>query len=81
MGMDWCVDCDHYLVCKYVDYDRWSCSRFRHYVNTEEVVRCKDCKHYADYGRVWDCQKYEGMNFPDEDDFCSYGERKDNDST
>ena len=46
-----------------------------------EVVRCKDCKYYADYGRVWDCKKYEGMNFPNEDDFCSYGERKDNDST
>ena len=47
-------------------------------VDAVEVVRCKDCKHYADYGRVRDCQKYEGMNFPNEDDFCSYGERKDN---
>ena len=47
-------------------------------VEAVEVVRCKDCKHYANYGRVCDCKKYEGMNLPNEDDFCSYGERKDN---
>lgn len=40
------------------------------------VVRCKDCKHYGDYGRVWDCNKYGAMSLPDEDDFCSYGERR-----
>ena len=41
-----------------------------------ELVRCKDCKHYGDYGRVCDCSKYGGMSLPDEDDFCSYGERR-----
>ena len=45
-------------------------------VDAVEVVRCKDCKHYGDYGRVWDCNKYGGMHFPNEDDFCSYGERR-----
>ena len=44
-----------------------------------QVVRCKDCKYYADYGRVCDCVKYEGMNLPNDNDFCSHGERKDND--
>lgn len=35
------------------------------------VVRCKDCKHW-DFG---DCYRQE-LTRPD--DFCSYGERKDN---
>lgn len=50
--------------------------------NVEEVVRCKDCKHY-DYGR---CSKisyimdgyYQGsFEVKTPTDFCSYGERKD----
>ena len=45
-------------------------------VDAVEVVRCRDCKHYANYGRVWDCQKYGCMSLPNEDDFCSYGERR-----
>ena len=45
-------------------------------VDAVEVVLCKDCKHYGDYGRVWDCKKYGAMSLPDEDDFCSYGERR-----
>ena len=48
--------------------------------NITEVVRCKDCKHYKKDSLS--C----GMNSKDrgewfnwyEDDFCSYGERKDN---
>jgi hypothetical protein len=47
-------------------------------VDAVEVVRCKDCKHYGNYGRVWDCKKYGAMSLPEENDFCSYGERKDN---
>jgi hypothetical protein len=38
-----------------------------------EVVRCKDCKHYKQSG----CQM-SMRDFNLEDDFCSYGERKDN---
>ena len=40
-------------------------------VDAVEVVRCKDCK-YWDFG---DCFRQE-LTRPD--DFCSYGERKDN---
>ena len=40
------------------------------------VVRCKDCKHYGNYGRVWDCRNYSGMHLPNDNDFCSYGERR-----
>ena len=42
-----------------------------------QVVRCKDCKHYivegiaTQYG--W-CHEYK--HSVDEDDYCSYGERK-----
>ena len=56
----------------------------------EEVVRCKDCKHYRSYGKTsllvdgknikagW-CQRR--MRYDEEhrmlpDDFCSYGEKK-----
>lgn len=38
--------------------------------NVEVVVRCKDCRHYG----IGNCYMYGGqMN---EDDFCSYGERR-----
>ena len=48
-----------------------------------EVVRCKDCKHYdkTTLGNNRDrrmCTKFLGLTIPNPDDFCSYGERKDN---
>ena len=36
-----------------------------------EVVRCKDCKYYRECG----CQR--AFVYPEPDDFCSRGERKD----
>jgi hypothetical protein len=42
-----------------------------------EVVRCRDCKHFGKdlgYGKH-DCKKYE-MPYCLENDYCSYGERK-----
>lgn len=45
-----------------------------------EVVRCKDCKHYKQ--NPWNketellCQCYSDWNATEPDDFCSYGERK-----
>ena len=48
-----------------------------------EVVRCKDCKHENVHHAISDkctwCD-YWGID-PDFDDFCSYGERRDNDAT
>lgn len=41
------------------------------------VVRCKDCKHFGEdmgYGKH-DCKKYE-LPYCLENDYCSYGERK-----
>ena len=46
-------------------------------IDAVQVVRCKDCKHYivegitTQYG--W-CHEYK--HSVDEDDYCSYGERK-----
>ena len=60
-------------------------------VDAVEVVRCKDCKWYKE-GELLAPNKFcfrlkhptedrnVGYNFGDED-FCYYGERKDNDST
>lgn len=54
-------------------------------VDAVEVVRCKDCKWFADNnnGEWYGCWLYytilsNEMDKPGRDDFCSYGERKDN---
>ena len=49
-----------------------------------KVVRCKDCKHYCQYPKV-DKPKACFVHpltphFMPEDEFCSYGERRDNDT-
>ena len=44
-------------------------------VDAVEVVRCKDCKHWSmGYCNNFAYYSYEPMT--NEDDFCSYGERK-----
>ena len=49
-------------------------------VDAVEVVRCKDCKHCEKtfFNGLWWCNEHEIGSLSD-DDFCSYGERKDND--
>ena len=48
----------------------------------KKLVRCKDCKHRKKYVYPFSdqtytkCEKWPGIPRPD--DFCSYGERKDN---
>ena len=45
------------------------------------VVRCKDCKHRDEYGTctppIISGYGYDHLS-PEDNDFCSYGERKDN---
>lgn len=43
-----------------------------------EVVRCRDCRRYAtdNKGERY-CPFTKGLRKPKPDDFCSYGERKD----
>ena len=48
-------------------------------VDAVEVVRCKDCKYYGDspYGNGdMMCDRWGEWIFPNDDDFCSYGERR-----
>ena len=45
-----------------------------HTVDAVEVVRCKDCKMY---GNDEECPLLSMMQYTEETDFCSYGERKD----
>lgn len=52
-------------------------------VDIEAVVRCGKCKHYSKYGHCKllsveaDSYSYGAYVDMDNDDFCSYGERKD----
>ena len=54
-------------------------------VDAVEVVRCKDCKHRKDINiigggySVMHCTLSYGLPCVEPNDFCSYGERKDND--
>ena len=68
------------VVCSYPT----SNERLADYLITNGVtipVLCKDCKHYGyepyDNGDKC-CERWGEWIFPHEDDFCSYGERKDN---
>lgn len=54
-------------------------------VDAVPVVRCKDCKWFADNndGEWYGCQMFQVVRItpedaPKPDDFCSYGERKEN---
>lgn len=45
-----------------------------------EVVRCKDCKYWQDNndGYPYDLCAWREDETPDADDYCSYGERNEN---
>lgn len=50
-------------------------------IDAVPVVRCKDCKYWQDNNGGYphdECCWGKGET-PDQDDFCSYGERKDGD--
>ena len=50
-------------------------------VDAVEVVRCAQCKHFKrNLENDTYCSSVNGLTDPQEDDFCSYGERKDGDS-
>lgn len=50
-------------------------------VDAVPVVRCKDCRYWQDNngGEQYDYCKWRLDETPDEDDFCSLGERKEGD--
>lgn len=52
------------------------------YVESEPIVRCRDCKHYHEAGIASYTPFCEWMNDSDvtPDGFCAWGERKDGDA-
>ena len=70
-----------YLRKEYGDYDHYTdgyCEALdrvedAHTVDAVEVVRCKDCTEWDE--KEQECSHWYGFRA---DDFCSYGERKDN---
>ena len=57
------------------------CDDCQHYIEVEQIVRCKDCKHWEGFaypdndGVCHNVDKYYYI-YPNENDFCSRGERK-----
>ena len=84
MGMSKCGDCLYFGMCShYVDAEETfpevgGCHVFKRKDAFVEVVRCKDCKYrYTAKSGFILCTQHITMT-PKDDDFCSYGERKDN---
>ena len=49
-------------------------------VDAVPVVRCRECKWWHEDDDVGHCDNPDGLdNYAKPDDFCSYGERKDDD--
>lgn len=67
--------CDGYKV-------KWTDNKVMAWINSAPtidavpVVRCYQCKHYVKTLML--CQREDGLGTPDKLDFCSYGERKEN---
>ena len=69
-----CKDCIYYPAC---NYTMW-CDLFKDKIDFVEVVRCWECKHCDPDNKH--CDHPMGTTLPfsrKENDFCSYGERKD----
>lgn len=78
--MSTCKDCIHYEICEIMS-DQYgiskvpSCQCGFYTPDVVEVVRCRDCKHY-DSGTCNHFGYYTYAPDVDEDDYCSYGERR-----
>lgn len=78
-----CEDCIHYDICIFhiKGDENKKCKHFKIEANVTEVVRCKDCKKYSNFD-PYNCKRLTFHfctklgNITKENDFCSYGERK-----
>lgn len=52
-------------------------------VDLVEVVRCKDCKNYEAHGNLKYglCKNYKSKGLRNNNDYCSYGERRGNEQS
>lgn len=56
------------------------CIRYAFAVDAVIPVRCAQCKHFKlNLENDTYCSSVNGLTDPQEDDFCSYGERRDDD--
>ena len=70
-----CKDCIHFEVCAYARHDIPVCDSFS--ISAVPVVRCRECKHWKrNLENDTYCSHADGLSDPEEHDFCSYGQRK-----
>ena len=64
-------------IIEYSESDIGYMIRKRHTVDAVPVVRCAQCKHFKrNLENDTYCSSVNGLTDPQEDDFCSYGERR-----
>lgn len=88
MAKNLCSRCFHSYVCEQFNEHRDSTAEYTrchfyndHFVDSDDVevvVHCGECKHYepCEGGKDYCCWHGSGVV---ENDFCSYGERRDSD--
>ena len=68
-------------IIEYSEIDIGYMIRKRPTVDAVEVVRCAQCKHFKrNLENDTYCSSVNGLTDPQEDDFCSYGERRADDA-
>lgn len=69
-----CKECLHYDICIFhiKDNENEKCPHFKIAADVAPVVRCKDCTEWCE--KEQECYHWYGFR---ENDFCSYGRRKD----
>lgn len=70
------VDVDKEELLKALSYDRNQYEK-GYRAAKDEIVHCKDCRHYVAEYCTRDIKSRTNMFYMRADDFCSYGERKD----
>ena len=73
-----CKLCLYFEACEHPYYrDYKGCMKFKNKADFVEVVRCKDCSHYA-YKDISEpfCMLGNALCVADHNSYCSYGERK-----
>ena len=67
-----CSDCEYKERCKNVTCDVKAMPT----IVAVPVVRCRECKHYKPEEYFSPCVLPQGLECAKPDDFCSYGQRK-----
>lgn len=55
---------------------------FMSFTVKQELIRCKDCYWFieSEVFKGKDCTHFSGLTYPNPDDYCSYGERKEHET-